>query len=125
MIKSNFSLLDFRKSTKSELINSQFLIFLLFALRIAAGEKEFNFHVGRSKQEVIKVNMEVVKLDGFSGHAGRNELMDFVNKLQPRPRKILINHGESKGCLQLASAIHKTYRIETIVPRNLEAVRLK
>jgi len=51
--------------------------------------------------------------------------MNFVGRLNPRPKKILINHGENSRALDLASSLHKTYRLETSVPRNLDSVRIK
>jgi len=77
------------------------------------------------KEENIEVKMEVITLKGFSAHAGRNELLDFVNKCQPRPNRILINHGEQSKSLDLASTIYKLNHIETSVPKNLETVRFK
>jgi len=93
--------------------------------RVASGEKEIGFQTSANKREVLKVNMEVHQMDGFSGHAGRNELMDFVQNCNPRPRKIILNHGEVSRALDLASSIHKKYRIETSCPKNLEAIRLR
>jgi len=34
-------------------------------------------------------------------------------------------HGESSKCLDLASSIHKQFRIETIAPRTLDTVRIR
>jgi len=95
------------------------------ASRINSGEREIGFNQGNGKVAVTKINMEVYKIDGFSGHAGHEELMNFVSRCSPRPRKVILNHGESKRCLGLASAIHKKFKIETSAPRNLEALRLK
>jgi uncharacterized protein len=51
--------------------------------------------------------------------------MNFIYKCMPKPKKIIVMHGESSRCLDLASSVHKLSRIETVAPRNLEAVRLK
>ena len=51
--------------------------------------------------------------------------MNFVYKCIPKPKKMFVVHGESSRCLDLASSIHKTARIETIAPRNLEAHRIR
>ncbi len=91
--------------------------------RIQGGEREFIFKSG-SKQEVVRINLEVHKLE-ISDHADRKQLMNFIYKLDPKPKRVLLNHGESTRCLDLASSIHKLNRIETIVPRNLESVRLR
>lgn len=91
--------------------------------RIQRGEKEIIFREG-GKEEVLHIKMEVTKIE-ISGHADRRELMNFVTRLNPRPRRILVNHGESGRCLDFASSLHKQFRVETEVPRNLEAVRIK
>tara|TARA_Y100000034_G_C6897881_1_gene414439 strand:+ start:262 stop:2148 length:1887 start_codon:yes stop_codon:yes gene_type:complete len=77
------------------------------------------------KEEIVEVEMDVVTVDGFSAHAGRNELLEFVNRCQPRPNKIIINHGEQSRSLDLASTIYKLQHIETNVPKNLETIRLR
>ena len=95
------------------------------ARRVAQGESDIAMATGANRTEMLKIKMGVHKLDGFTGHADRAELMDFVGKCNPRPRKVIINHGESKRCLDLASSLHKKYRVETAAPRNLETVRLR
>ena len=92
--------------------------------RIQTGEREFTFSDG-GKQEMLQIKMQVHTVEGFSGHSSRNQLMNFVAKCEPRPKKVIINHGENSRCLDLASSIHKTFRIETVAPRNLETVRVK
>ncbi|HLC61585.1 MAG TPA: beta-CASP ribonuclease aCPSF1 [Candidatus Nanoarchaeia archaeon] len=92
--------------------------------RMQQGEREFTFADG-GKQEMLQIKMSVHTVDGFSGHSSRNQLMNFVAKCEPRPKKIIVNHGESSRCLDLASSMHKNFRIETVAPRNLEAVRVK
>jgi len=77
------------------------------------------------KEEVVKINMEVHTINGFSAHAGRNELLSFFNNIRPKPKRIIVNHGEVSKCLDLASALYKLNRVETNVPRALETLRLK
>jgi len=92
--------------------------------QVQEGKKEIN--LGKeNNNETLKINLEVETLNGLSSHSGRNELMQYVNRMNPRPKKIVINHGEPSRCLDLASSIHHTNKIETIVPRNLETIRLK
>jgi len=92
--------------------------------RIMNGEKEITFGSGH-KTETNPLKMRVEVLEGFTGHSGRNENMSFLQKLDPRPRKIIFNHGESSRCLDLASSVHKKMRVETIAPKNLEVIRLR
>ncbi|MDO8508326.1 MAG: beta-CASP ribonuclease aCPSF1 [Nanoarchaeota archaeon] len=92
--------------------------------QIQEGKKEINLGKDHNN-EVIKVALEVETLNGLSSHSGRNELMQYISRITPRPKKVIINHGEPSRCLDLASSIHRTNKIETIVPRNLETIRLK
>ena len=73
----------------------------------------------------VHVNMKVETLNGLSAHSGRNDLLQYVSRMVPRPKRIIINHGEVSKCLDLASTLYKQNRIETTVPRNLETIRLK
>jgi predicted metal-dependent RNase len=75
--------------------------------------------------EKIKVKLKVETLYGLSAHSGRNELMQYVSRMNPKPKKIIVVHGEASKCLDLASSIYKTYKIETSAPKNLETIRLK
>ncbi len=77
------------------------------------------------KEEMVDINMEVQTIEGFSAHAGRNELLSFFNNMRPKPKRIIIEHGEVSKSLDLASALYKLNRVETNVPRNLETLRLR
>ena len=75
--------------------------------------------------EVVEVNLQVETLNGLSAHSGRNELLQYISRMSPKPKKIIINHGEVSRCLDLASTLYKQEKIETNVPKNLETIRLK
>jgi hypothetical protein len=93
--------------------------------QVKEGLKEVTMAGDEGRQETFQINLEVVAIDGLSGHSSRTQLISFINNIQPQPKKIIINHGEQSRCLDLASSLYKMYHIETIVPRNLETVRLK
>ncbi len=73
----------------------------------------------------VKVKIDILNLEGFSAHSDRNQLISFVNSVNPSPKRIIINHGESSKCLDLASSLHKITRVETVAPRNLETLRIR
>ena len=93
--------------------------------QVKEGLKEIKLVNPDGKEEDVKINLEVVSIDGLTGHSGRNQLLAFINNISPSPKKIIINHGEQSRCLDLASTLYKMYHIETVAPRNLETVRLK
>ena len=68
--------------------------------------------------------MEVHRLE-ITAHSDRKQLMNYVYKCNPKPKKVIVGHGENSRCLDLASSIHKANRIETNAPRNLEVIRIK
>ena len=92
--------------------------------QLQEGLKEAKFQ-SNGKEETTPIKLEVKAIDGFSGHSYRNELLAFVNNISPKPRKIIINHGEQSRSLDLASSLYKMQRVETLVPKNLETIRLR
>ena len=71
------------------------------------------------------MKMEVAGIRGFTGHSTRERLINFLKHLDPHPKKIILVHGDNSRCLELASSIHKMFRVETIAPKNLEAIRIR
>ncbi|MEK6928415.1 MAG: beta-CASP ribonuclease aCPSF1 [Nanoarchaeota archaeon] len=90
--------------------------------QVQEGNKEI---ILNNDNEKVSVKMEVQTLNGLSAHSGRNELLQYISRMNPKPKKIIINHGEVSKCLDLASTLYKLNRVETQVPRNLETIRLK
>lgn len=66
--------------------------------------------------EEIDVKMEIYNLEGFSGHADQNTLLDWIRKIERRPKKIFIVHGEEEQATALSMSIKKLFNIETIIP---------
>ena len=92
--------------------------------RLQDGEREIIFPRG-NKQEIINTKLDVHFIHGFTGHSTREQLINFVHNLDPKPRRIIFIHGESNSCLDIASTVHKLNRIETNTPKNLEVIRLR
>jgi uncharacterized protein len=88
--------------------------------KLQSGERTFI-----DNGEQYEVKLDIHTLAGITGHSGRNELMDYVRKISPMPRKIVVMHGENSKCLGLASSYHKEFHVETTAPRNLDAIRLR
>jgi len=92
--------------------------------RVQNGEKELQM-MDNDRPEMVKVNLGVYTLSALTGHAGRNELIRFIYSLNPKPKRVIVNHGESSKCLDLASSLHKMAKIETSAPKNLETIRIR
>ncbi|KAA0000803.1 MAG: beta-CASP ribonuclease aCPSF1 [Thermoplasmata archaeon] len=73
----------------------------------------------------VKVEMNVETCEGFSGHSDRAQLMNFVRNVSPKPRRIIVNHGDETKCVDLAASIHRKFGIKTLAIKNLETVRFR
>lgn len=93
--------------------------------RIQKGWKEIPLKDSDGKTKVYNVKMHIKTIEGFSGHSDRRQLMEFVRRLNPKPEKILICHGDNYKTLDLASSIYRSYKIETKTPMNLETTRIQ
>jgi KH/beta-lactamase-domain protein len=92
--------------------------------QVQEGLSEAKFQ-DEGKDIVVPVKMRVKTIEGFSAHSSRNQLLAFVANINPKPKKIIINHGEASRSLDLASSLYKMEKIETTVPKNLEIIRLR
>ena len=60
---------------------------------------------------------QIVKFNGLSAHADRQDLLAYVRAINPAPAKIFLVHGEEKQALSLAAAIQAEHsKIEVTVP---------
>ncbi|WP_411962777.1 beta-CASP ribonuclease aCPSF1 [Haloferax sp. YSMS24] len=78
---------------------------------------------GRSNTLQLKMDVETV--DGFSGHADRQGLENFIKTMNPRPEKVLCVHGDERSVQDLSSALYHNYNMRTFAPKNLETFRFK
>ena len=66
--------------------------------------------------EEITVNARVEMMDGFSGHADRDGLLNWIGAFSVKPRKVFIVHGEETGMLEFSGYIKERFGIETVIP---------
>ena len=92
--------------------------------RIQKGWREIPMRRGEGRIEEVKVNMEIRTIEGFSGHSDRAQLLNYVRRVSPKPNRVICCHGDDNKCTDLASAIHKLFKMETRAPSNLETIRL-
>lgn len=91
--------------------------------RIQNGKKEVPVDVdGHTK--TLKMNMGVETVEGFSGHADRRQLLGYSKKVNPKPNRVLITHGEEKKSQNLAATLIQMFGYDASAPRNLDTIRL-
>jgi len=94
-----------------------------FGRRLQRGMAEASFLDG-SRQANVPVKIDIATIEGFSGHSDRVQLMNYVASLDPRPQRIILNHGEESKIIDLSSSLHKRFNVESRAPYNLEAIRV-
>ncbi len=93
--------------------------------RIQKGFREFQYVDSKGRTQLVKHNLKVFTLEGFSGHSSRSQISQFLRRIQPRPKLIIVNHGEESKVISMSTMIHKKLRKSTKSPRNLETLLLK
>lgn len=63
-------------------------------------------------------------IPGFSIHSDYNQLLAYINRLKPKLKKVITNHGEGKKCQNLANSINKIFKIQTYHPLVEESIKV-
>jgi metallo-beta-lactamase family protein len=60
----------------------------------------------------------VVRLNGFSAHADRNDLLAYVRAIRPHPQKVFVVHGEERQSMAFAMSLGDEFPgMEVEVPK--------
>ncbi len=78
--------------------------------KIKDGLRELQVITSDNKIEVIEINMDVYSIEGFSGHSDQDELLRYVRNISPKPRNIILNHGEPTAIATLALLVKRIVR---------------
>ncbi len=73
----------------------------------------------------ISVQAEVENIEGFSGHADRDGLMEWLEGFSVRPGKIFVVHGEAESSMEFARSIRERLGIEAVIPKLGQTVEIK
>lgn len=71
----------------------------------------------------VAVLSSIHTINGFSAHAGRSELIDWLGALETTPRIYLV-HGEDESEESLAEGIRERHGFEVVCPKDGESVEL-
>jgi len=93
--------------------------------RVQKGLAETPVVNSEGKIEVLKVNLKVDSIEGFSGHSDRKQIINYIRRVTPKPERIIVCHGERAKCLSVANIFERKYNVETRAPEILETVKLR
>jgi len=110
--------------------NNNSLIFVSYQVegtlgrKIKDGIREVQFITPEGRVELVKINMNVKAIEGFSGHSDRKQLLKFLRNIRPQPNRVILCHGEKSRIMALSAAIRRRFGLEVYTPENLDSIRL-
>ncbi len=70
------------------------------------------------------VRMKIERIEGFSAHAGMDDLMRWLDGYATAPRRVFLTHGEDEGIMGVADHIRSKGNWEVSVPTYMEEYEL-
>lgn len=77
---------------------------------------------GRTKN--LHINMRIESIEGFSGHSDRSQLVNYLRNLRPKPKRVLVNHGNKHKTIEFSKFVQSKFHINASAPHNLDSIRL-
>lgn len=66
--------------------------------------------------ETIQIKARIEKLEGVSGHADKDGLIEWITVLEKKPQRVFVVHGEDQVCDSFASCLESEYGFYTTAP---------
>jgi len=99
--------------------------------KIVRGLREVETRTEDGKVRILKVKMQVESIEGFTGHSDGRQLVAFLYNIQPKPRLVLLGHGERTRCTRMEALVNNVLKkklnkpkMRALAPANLETIRL-
>jgi len=115
---------NFAPNPKNKILFVSYQVNGTLGRRVMDGARQVTIMGRDGKVEVVTINCGTEKLEGFSGHSDYNQLMSYVQRLRPKLRRVLVNHGERRKSQNLSSSINRMFRVTTHYPQVQEAIKL-
>jgi metallo-beta-lactamase family protein len=86
--------------------------------RILDGNEEVSIFGGK-----YRMRARIERIDGYSAHADRDELLSYIGQLNPqRIKRAFVVHGDAENALALEEALHEIGVRKTNVPHRGERI---
>ncbi|MDP6458818.1 MAG: beta-CASP ribonuclease aCPSF1 [Candidatus Bathyarchaeota archaeon] len=92
--------------------------------RIQGGMRSIQVYNRDGKMSITNIGLTTHTISGFSGHSDRNQLVNFVRKMRPTPRRVFMVHGEESKCQNMARTVSRFRGVRAHSPNLLETFRL-
>ncbi len=64
----------------------------------------------------VAVNANIMNIEGFSGHADQDGLLEWMEGFKDGPKKVFLVHGEDEARVELANKINEKFETDVILP---------
>lgn len=71
-----------------------------------------------------KVKARIAQMNGFSAHADRNDLLQWLSSIRNQPRGVFVTHGEEDASASLADAVREKFGWQVSVPQYKDEITL-
>jgi len=92
--------------------------------RLQGGMRSVQTFNREGKMEITNVRLGIHTVEGFSGHSDRRQLLNYVRKLRPTPRRVFFVHGEESKCDDMARTVSRFRGVRGFSPNMLETFLL-
>ncbi|SOB57777.1 Beta-lactamase domain protein [Pseudodesulfovibrio profundus] len=75
--------------------------------------------------EEVAINAKVFTINGFSGHAGQDDLMDWLGTMRGKSVKVFLVHGEAEVQKEFGDLITSRFGFEVHIPEYMEELELE
>ena len=66
--------------------------------------------------ETIEINANILRLEGMSGHADKDGLLEWINGFEKKPDRVFVVHGEESVADSFVNCLHTEYGYEAYAP---------
>lgn len=115
---------EFANDERNMLIFVSYQVEGTLGKKLLKGLREISMVGENGKTEIINVKLRVEKVDGFSGHSSRQQLLNYLKKFTPKPSNLILVHGEPEAVDNLATSAKKILQANIYTPKNLETISL-
>lgn len=75
--------------------------------------------------EDIHISARIAQLEGVSGHADKNMLLNWLGSMKKKPTVVFVNHGHDAVCDEFAKTIEDELNITALAPYSGDGFELK
>ncbi len=93
--------------------------------KLQAGIKKIPVADEKGRTKELDIQMRVESLEGYSGHSDFGQLINYVRNINPKPKRIVVDHGNRVKTVSFAKILAQKFGVSSMAIRNLDTLRLR